>query len=57
MPIKLPHILVLTLGFGLGLILTPSAALAAISVTDLAEGAKSASLPGRGSAGLLASFG
>src|SRR6266571_2325921 len=42
MPIKLPHILVLTLGFGLGLILTPSAALAAISVTDLAESGASA---------------
>ncbi len=41
MPIKLPHILVLTLGFGLGLILTPSAALAAISATDLAEGGAS----------------
>jgi len=41
MPIKLPHILVLTLGFGLGLILTPSAALAAISATDLAVGGAS----------------
>src|SRR3989442_14449868 len=37
MPIKLPHILVLTLGFGLGLIPAPSVQ-AAISATDLTAG-------------------
>src|SRR5206468_3384084 len=42
MPIKLPHILVLTLGFALGLIPAPSAQ-AAISATDLAEGGVSGS--------------